>query len=192
MYQKPSRWFDKILLPGSLKLALVSYVACVAIAHFATRLGYFDAAIPLVDGMLIQQGQTPNLDFYSFYPPLGLYMNAAAFGLFGRSVFAVRMINVMLYLWVLYLVTRFFSNRFANSRPLIPLAVLLVAASIGLTIAEPLVARFRNVDGSLTNVPRVDMWRTEPLFACRYRHLYRTSHVVADEFRRIRRYSCSG
>ena len=138
MYQKPSRWFDKILLPGSLKLALVSYVACVAIAHFATRLGYFDAAIPLVDGMLIQQGQTPNLDFYSFYPPLGLYMNAAAFGLFGRSVFAVRMINVMLYLWVLYLVARFFSNRFANSRPLIPLAVLLVAASIGLTIAEPL------------------------------------------------------
>ena len=28
----------------------------LAIAHFATRLGYFDAAIPLVDGMLIQAG----------------------------------------------------------------------------------------------------------------------------------------
>ena len=114
-------------------------------------------------------------------------MNAAAFALLGRSVVAVRMINMdLLYLWVLYLVTRFFSNRFANSRPLIPLAVLLVAASIGLTIAEPSWPGFAMSMAALLMYLRVDVWRTEPLFACRYRHLYRTSHVVADKFRRNR------
>jgi len=109
-------------------------VACVVIACFAGRVNMFDDAIPLVGGMLIQQGQTPNLDFYSFYPPLGLYVNAAAFELFGRSVFATRAINVVLYLWVLCLAARFFRIRFPYSRPLIPAAVLLVAASIGTTI----------------------------------------------------------
>lgn len=133
---QPDR-LDKILVPLSIKIVLGIYVACVVIACFAYKVGEFDDAISLVHGMLIQEGRTPNLDFYSFYPPLGHYVSAAAFGLFGRSVFAVRTIDVTLYLGVLYLVARFFSNRFPHSRLLVSLAVLLVAASIGLTIVQP-------------------------------------------------------
>jgi len=133
---QPDR-LGKIFVPVSLKIALGVYVACVVIACFAAPIGMFDDAIALVDGVLIQQGRTPNLDFYSFYPPLGLYVNAAAFGLFGRSVFAARVIEVVLYLWVLSLAARFFRSRFPYSRPLVPAAVLLVAASIGTTITKP-------------------------------------------------------
>jgi hypothetical protein len=134
MHKGQPDWLGKILVPVTLKIALGVYVACVVISCFATPVGSFDDAIPLVHAMLIQQGRTPNLDFYSFYPPLGLYVTAAAFGLFGRSVVAARAIEVLLYLWVLSVAARFFRSRFPDARPLVPAAVLLVAASIGSTI----------------------------------------------------------
>src|SRR5262249_22530877 len=136
MHQGQSDRLGKILVPVSLKIALGVYVACVVMACFAAPVGSFDDAIPLVHAVLIQQGRTPNMDFYSFYPPLGLYVTAAAFGLFGRSVLAARAIEVLLYLWVLFLAARFFRSRFPDSRPLVPAAVLLVAASVGSTITS--------------------------------------------------------
>ncbi len=87
--------------------------------------------------MLVQQGRTPNLDFYSFYPPLGLYVNAALFGLLGRTVLAVRLFGAVLYLLVLLLVRRFFRRQFQYAEPLLPAVVFLAAAAIGNALREP-------------------------------------------------------
>jgi hypothetical protein len=130
-------WLSKIRASSALEIALWVYVAFVVLACFATPVGEFDDAIPLVDGVLIQQGRTPNLDFYSFYPPLGLYINAAAFGLLGRSIASVRFFAVALYLFVLFLARGFWRARFPASRALVPGAVLLYAATIGYTITMP-------------------------------------------------------
>jgi hypothetical protein len=100
-------------------------------ASLSGRIDQFDDSIPLVHGMLVQQGRIPHLDFSYFYPPLGLYLNAVAFSLFGRTVVATRLVGILLYILVLLLTERFFQSRFPQSRPLVPAAVLLVAASIG-------------------------------------------------------------
>src|SRR5438045_3280099 len=84
--------------PGTLALGLTKvfwillcvFAGATAIASLAEPAGEFDDAIPLLHGMLIQQGRTPNLDFYSFYPPLGPYLTAATFKLFGQTILAPR------------------------------------------------------------------------------------------------------
>src|SRR4051812_37387485 len=121
-------------LSTGLHILLWGFVAAAVIASFAAPLPDFDEAIPLVHGMLVQQGRIPNLDFASFYPPLGLYLNAAAFNLLGRSVLATRAIAAILYVLVLLLTYRFLWLRFPRSRPIVPVAVLLLAGSIGLTL----------------------------------------------------------
>ena len=115
----------------------VGYAAIAALSALAAPVGKFDEAIPLLHGALVQQGRTPSLDFYSFYPPLGLYLNAAAFDFLGRSVLAARLLADLFYLGVLLLVVWFFSSRYRSSEPLIPAAVLLIAASIGGLLTMP-------------------------------------------------------
>jgi hypothetical protein len=114
-----------------------SYAAVAISSSLATPVGKFDDAIPLLHAMLVQQGHTPNLDFYSFYPPLNLYLNAAAFKLLGRTVIAARAIADILYVIILMLVTWLFRSRFRSYGPLVPTAVLVVAASIGAAIVLP-------------------------------------------------------
>ena len=109
----------------------MSYAAITALSALAAPVGKFDDAIPLLHGMLVQQGRTPNLDFYSFYPPLGLYLNAAAFASSAGPCIAARLLADLFYLGVLLLVVWFFSSRYRSSEPLVPAAVLLIAASIG-------------------------------------------------------------
>jgi hypothetical protein len=124
-------------LSAVLYFLVWSYAAVAISSSLATPVGKFDDAIPLLHGMLVQQGHTPNLDFYSFYPPLNLYLNAAAFKLLGRTVIAARAIADVLYVIVLTLVTWLFRSRFRLYGPLVPAAVLVVAASIGGAIVLP-------------------------------------------------------
>jgi len=134
---QPQNWFENSLLPAILKVVLWGYVILSVVSSFAVWVDEFDAPIPLVHGMLIQQGRTPNLDFYSFYPPLGLYVNAALFSLLSRTVLAPRVFAAILFLLLLPLVTKFFRSRFPHSHSLVPAAVLLVAASIGNALRLP-------------------------------------------------------
>ena len=115
----------------ALRTLLWGYVAVAVIASLAGPVAEFDDAIPLVHGLLVLQGRIPNLDFASFYPPLGLYLNAGMFSLLGRTVIASRVVGIVLYLLVVFLTYRFFRSRFLHSRSLAPVAALLVAASIG-------------------------------------------------------------
>lgn len=123
--------FNNNALTLALRTLLCGYVAIAVIASLAGPLPEFDEAIPLVHGILVQQGRIPNLDFASVYPPLGLYLNAGVFSLLARTVIASRAVGIVLYLLVAFLTYRFFRSRFLQSRSLVPAAVLLVAASIG-------------------------------------------------------------
>jgi hypothetical protein len=129
--------FGNAVVPTIFWFAVWVYASFAVLSSFAAPVDKFDGGIPLVGGMLIQQGHTPNLDFYSFYPPLGLYVNAALFTLLGRTVLATRASGALLYFLLLLVVTRFFRFRFPDSRPLAPLAMLVVVTSIGRTIELP-------------------------------------------------------
>jgi len=131
------KWLDNALVSTIFWLVVWVYAAFAVLSSFAAPIDKFDDAIPLVHGMLIQQGHTPNLDFYSFYPPLGLYVNAALFTLLGRTVLATRAFAAVLYFLLLLVATRFFRLRFPHSHPLVPLTMLVVATSIGSTIEVP-------------------------------------------------------
>ena len=123
--------------PCAVWVAVSGRAAFTALSSLAAPVGKFDAAIPLLHGTLVQQGRTPNFDFYSFYPPLSLYMNAAAFSLLGRSAVAERLVADVFFIGVLLLTAWFFSSRYRTSGPLVPVAVLLVAASIGALVTMP-------------------------------------------------------
>jgi hypothetical protein len=114
---------------------LWSYALIVAVYSLAAEVHEFDDAIPLLHGRLIQQGYTPNLDFYSFYPPLTAYLNAAVFSLIGRTAIGPRVLADILFVIVLLLLIWLFRSRFPSSDLLIPVAVLLVATSIGAAIS---------------------------------------------------------
>src|SRR5262245_56589562 len=110
---------------------LAGYAIAVVLFSFSKAVGYFDAAFALVHASLIRQGQTPNVDFYSFYPPLVLYLTAASFRLLGQTIIATRLLAGLLFVIVLWLSTRFFKSQFPESASLVPLTVLIMAASIG-------------------------------------------------------------
>jgi hypothetical protein len=118
-------------------VVLCCYVAIAMACALAAPVGKFDDALPLLHGMLIQRGYVPNVDFYSFYPPLNLYLNAAAFSLFGRTVIASRMLGNAFFLMVVLLVIGFYRARFRSWGPLVPVAALAVASSIGSAISLP-------------------------------------------------------
>jgi hypothetical protein len=123
---------------GAAPQALLwGFTALTVLSMFGWPMGEFDDAITLVQGTLIQQGQTPNLDFYSFYPPLSLYLNAGIFSILGRSIIAVRIAPAVMYGVFLLVAMRFYKRRFPNAGGLVPLAVLLVAAAVGSAIAAP-------------------------------------------------------
>lgn len=129
--------FENKILPSLFFLFAWSYAAVTIVCALAGPVSQFDDALPLVHGMLVQQGRTPNLDFYSFYPPLSPYVNAAAFDLFGRTVIGVRLINAFLYVLVLLLATLFFQLQFRRSPLLTSVAVSVMATAIGAAIALP-------------------------------------------------------
>ena len=117
-------------LQAVLWTAVCTYAALAILAIFGIPVAEFDESLPLVGGMLVHRGLTPLRDFYSVYPPLGLYVNAFAFGLLGRTVVATRIVSAILYLLVLILAARYFRLRFSDS-PRVAAATLLLAVAIG-------------------------------------------------------------
>ena len=118
-----------------LHLVLFGYVAAAVMGSLGGPLGAFDESIPLVHGMLIQQGRIPHLDFPYFYPPLGVYATAGAFGVLGRSVISSRAVGIIFFLVLIALIYRLFWSCFSRYRSLVPAAVLVVAASVGSMLA---------------------------------------------------------
>ena len=112
---------------------ICGYVAVNIVSSLAVPVGKFDESIPLVDGMLILRGYTPNLDFYSFYPPLNFYLNAALFRLLGRTIIAVRIFGAITFVGVLALAMSFYRS-LRVSGPIAAAAVLLIATSIGAAV----------------------------------------------------------
>src|SRR5689334_14706259 len=80
---------------------LCGYAAWIIICSFGTPTDKFDDMIPLVHGLFVRHGHTPNIDFYSFYPPLNLYVDAFLFRLAGETVLIVRAFNAGLFVIVL-------------------------------------------------------------------------------------------
>ncbi len=129
------RWAT--IVTAGFYVVLCGYVAIAMTCALAAPVGKFDDALPLLHGMLIQRGSVPSVDFYSFYPPLNLYLNAAVFSLSGRTVIASRMLGNAFFLVVVLLVIWFYRARFRSWGPLVPVAALAVASSIGSAISLP-------------------------------------------------------
>jgi len=121
---------DDRLLHTTFQVLLWGYALLAMLSAYGETLKKFDDVIPLVGGMMVEQGRTPNLDFYSFYPPLGLYFNAAVFHLLGRNIVAARLIGTFFFLLVMALAARFFQIRFSHSRMLKPLALLVLSEGV--------------------------------------------------------------
>jgi hypothetical protein len=116
---------------------LFGYATLAVVCSLAAPTWEFDDAIPLLHGVLVQQGRVPNIDFSSFYPPLGPYVTAALFSLLGRTIVATRILGGAMYVLVILFATRLLRFHFPRSRAMAMIAVLLVAASIGKGIALP-------------------------------------------------------
>jgi hypothetical protein len=130
------QWIHPII-PFGFQLGAWSFAVVNAVSSLAARTDKFDDGLQLIHGVLVQQGRTPNLDFYSFYPPLGLYVDGALFSLLGRSIIAIRLLGAVLFFLILLLVARLFKRRFPFAHPILPLVILLVAAAIGNALWEP-------------------------------------------------------
>lgn len=120
-----------VLVQTLLWIAVCGYCVFTILAMFGYPVGGFDDAIPLVGGMLVNRGLTPNLDFYSVYTPLGLYVDGFAFNLLGRTVVAARLINASLYVLLMLVAIRFLRREIKGPAALIPVAALLFAAAAG-------------------------------------------------------------
>ena len=129
----PSQSLASVVL-GSV---LLGYAAFAVVSSLAAPTWEFDDAIPLLHGVLVQQGRVPNIDFSSFYPPLGPYVTAALFTLFGRTIVATRILGGAMYVLMILFATRLLRSHFPRSRPMAMIAVLLAAASIAKGIALP-------------------------------------------------------
>ncbi len=122
-----------------LWVAFCGYAAFTVLSLFGATLGQFDDALPLLHGVLVQQGRTPNLDFYSFYPPLNAYVNAGVFALLGRSVLAARLVTASLYGIVLWIALRAFRAHLRSVPPVfVPATGLLLATSVGAAANLPM------------------------------------------------------
>jgi hypothetical protein len=113
------------------------YVLLVVVSSMPAQVEEFDDSLALVIGTLVQQGATPTIDFRSFYPPLGSYVTAAGFNLFGRTVIATRLFGGELYILVMILLGWALARRFQPYGPRFTFAMLLAAVALGRTITLP-------------------------------------------------------
>jgi hypothetical protein len=128
--------------PGSLRALILwflvgVYAVMVVVSSMAMPVDQFDDAIPLVHGVLVQNGAVPGIDFPTFYPPLGPYISATAFRLVGRTVIATRLFSAGIYLLILGMVIRFLLRQFQRMDTKTVIAVLVVAAAMGRAIMLP-------------------------------------------------------
>lgn len=125
----------------ALWITLALYVFWNVISLLGTPVSQFDDAIPLVDGVLVQHGLKPSVDFYSFYPPLQAYANAGLFTLLGKSIAVARIVPGALFVVLAGLIARHF-RRTAAASPFVPLVTLVFCSSIGKAISLPVFPGF--------------------------------------------------
>src|SRR6266496_263544 len=110
LFMKPRQDSFKTVLAVVFTLAVCGYALLIAVSTLPLRVNEFDDAIPLLHGQLIGRGYTPNIDFYSFYPPLTPYLNAAVFKLLGKTVIGPRLVADLFLVLVLLLTGWHFST----------------------------------------------------------------------------------
>jgi hypothetical protein len=113
------------------------YVLLVVVSSMPAQVEEFDDSLPLVIGTLVQQGATPTIDFRSFYPPLGSYITAAGFNLFGRTVIATRLLGGGIYILVMILLGRVLARCFRPYGPRFTFAMFLAAVTLSRAITLP-------------------------------------------------------
>ena len=120
------------------RILLWTYAAVVVLACFGTPVfGGYDEAIPLVQARLVAQGLRPSVDFFSFYPPLVFYLNAAFFLIFGQTILAQRFVQAAFYIAVLVAADRLLRSKFVARRHIAAYSVLLLAVAIGPKLLLP-------------------------------------------------------
>ena len=113
------------------RLLLSAYLLLVVISCLASQAGYYDEPLLLVQGRMVTQGHVPHVDFWSIYPPLTYYLDAAAFSVFGRTILAQRLLQAGLYVLFLLLANRFLRARFASAPLVVEATTFLLAVAIG-------------------------------------------------------------
>lgn len=120
-----------------LPIIICAYVVLVIITGLASEAGYYDESITLIQGRMVAEGYTPHVDFWSFYPPLTYYLNAAAFWVFGRTILAQRLLQAGFYALFLVLANRFLRTRFATVPLIAHGTTFLLAVAIGPKFISP-------------------------------------------------------
>jgi hypothetical protein len=93
-------------------------------------LSYYDSGVAALGAQRILNGQIPYRDLWTCYPPGALYLNAAAFKLFGASVTVLNVTNCIIAL--LILVCAFFITRhLAGQKYAAVASILLIAFEAG-------------------------------------------------------------
>ena len=130
------RWAT--IVTAGFYVVLGVYVAIAMTCALAARLASsMTLAIAARDADTTTRSR-PQCGLLLVLPPLNLYLNAAVFSLFGRTVIASRMLSNAFFLIVVLLVVWFYRARFRSWGPLVPVAALAVASSIGSAISFPL------------------------------------------------------
>ncbi|MBV9035682.1 MAG: hypothetical protein JO182_14425 [Acidobacteriaceae bacterium] len=120
-----------------LPVMICAYAVLVVIAGLPAEAGYYDESITLVQGRMVAEGYTPHADFWSFYPPLTYYLNAAAFCVFGRTILAQRLLQAGFYALFLVLANRFLRRQFATEPLIAHGTTFLLAVAIGPKFISP-------------------------------------------------------
>jgi hypothetical protein len=129
--------FAAFLRPAVLAWLPWAYAILAVFSSIAAPMLDFDDPLALVHGALVQQGAVPAIDFRSFYPPLGPFITAALFNLFGRTVIASRLFAGGIYFLVLFLLYRLLVRCFHGHAIRRILTFLLLTVALGRSITLP-------------------------------------------------------
>lgn len=86
-------------------LSLLLYPLSIILTHMTGKL-WVNESVSVVGGMLVQYGMVPHDDFWSMYPPLNYYLNAAVFSFLCQSVISVRILQSIFYGLVIAYIVR--------------------------------------------------------------------------------------
>lgn len=96
-----SSWLANPAVQWTFGALLGLDAVALVVSRFGRPLGAYDESAQLVSGWLVARGFLPHVDFWSHYPPLNHYLNAAGFALLGESVFTARLLQAGFFLLML-------------------------------------------------------------------------------------------
>ncbi len=137
------RGLDAPLLEGqraaivALRAITVLYMILVVVSSLAAQAGFYDEAIPLLQGRMVAQGLRPHVDFWSFYPPLNYYLNAGIYLILGRTILGQRLLEAGFYVLTIAAGHRFLRSRFPGARIGVECTTILLAVVIGPRLLLP-------------------------------------------------------